>query len=376
MNLSFWEKETFFKDIDIAIIGSGIVGLCAAIELKKANSLLNISIFERGFLPSGASTKNAGFACFGSVSEIAKDFEQYTENEVYSLIEKRWKGLLKLKALVGESNLGYENCGGFEIFENEKLLEKYADFIPILNKNLNEIIGKNTYEIKSEKIKEFGFSGVKHLIFNNYEGLVNTGLMMSSLLIIAKDLGVNFFNGITIAKIEDNFFETSLFLDDSTFFNVKKVLVTTNAFARTLLPELALVPGRGQVIVTKPIKNLRIKGAFHYDAGYFYFRNVGNRILLGGGRNLDFKAEETTEFGETEIVQAELKRLLNEVILPNQTYEIDYGWSGIMAFGEQQSPIVMQIRSNVYCAVKCQGMGVALGALVGEEAANLILESM
>ncbi len=376
MNLSFWEKEAFFQGIDVAIIGSGIVGLCSAIELKQKNPTINISIFERGFLPSGASTKNAGFACFGSVSEIAKDLEQYSENEVYSLIEKRYKGLLKLKSIVGEVNLGYEYSGGYEIFETKNSFEKYADFIPSLNKNLIEIIGKNTYQIKSDKIQDFGFKGVKHLIYNQFEGLVNTGLMMASLMKIARELGINIFNGITISKIEDSFFETSLYLNDATFFNVKKVLVTTNAFAKKLLPELSLVPGRGQVIVTKPIDNLRVKGAFHYDAGYFYFRNIGNRILLGGGRNLDFKAEETTEFGVTEIVQIELKRILFDVILPNLNVEIDYGWSGIMAFGEQQSPIIQQVRSNVYCAVKCQGMGVALGALVGEEAANLISNSI
>jgi hypothetical protein len=30
------------------------------------------------------------------------------------------------------------------------------------------------------------------------------------------------------------------------------------------------------------------------DQGYYYFRNIGDRIL--GGRNLDFDVENTTEF--------------------------------------------------------------------------------
>ena len=56
-------------------------------------------------------------------------------------------------------------------------------------------------------------------------------------------------------------------------------------------------PARAQVLITKPIKNLQIKGTFHLDKGYYYFRNIDNRILFGGGRNLDFKTEETSEFG-------------------------------------------------------------------------------
>jgi hypothetical protein len=51
------------------------------------------------------------------------------------------------------------------------------------------------------------------------------------------------------------------------------------------------------------------------DRGYYYFRNIGDRILLGGGRNLDFDVENTTEFAQTEIVQNKLEELLKEVIL-------------------------------------------------------------
>lgn len=371
MNLSYWEKESFFTNIDIAIIGSGIVGLCTSIELKNKFPSKRIVVFERGFLPSGASTKNAGFACFGSVSEILKDLDQFPENEVFSLIEKRWKGLNKLKSLLNENELGYENIGGFEIFSDEIEFQKCAVFLPILNEKLKEIIGENAYKIADLEIERLGFENVNHLIFNRFEGVVNTGKMMKGLISKARDLGIEVMNGVEIQSINEKDKIVEITISDSFVFKVKKVVITTNAFAKQLMPDLYIVPGRGQIIVTKPIENLKVKGAFHLDSGYFYFRNIGNRILLGGGRNLDFKAEETTEFGSTTIVQNELKRLLREVILPDQSFEIDYGWSGIMAFGSTQFPIVKKISENIYCAVKCQGMGVALGALIGEEAAEL-----
>ena len=375
-NLSYWEKEIYFKEIDFAIIGSGIVGLCVAIELKTKYPLKKIAVFERGPLPTGASTKNAGFACFGSVSEIYKDLNQFPENEVFSLIENRWKGLKKLKSIIGESNLGYENVGGFEIFTNDSQFEKYLDFLPKLNTVCREIIGENVYQLADYKIDSFGFKSVKHLIFNQYEGTVHTGKMMQALIQKARSLDIEIFNGIEVKKLETTVYGVKIHMGDNDFFEVKKILVATNAFAKSLLPDVDLVPGRGQVIVTKPIENLKVKGAFHFEAGYFYFRNVGNRILLGGGRNLDFKAEETTAFGSTDLVQNELKRLLTEVILPEKNFEIDYGWSGIMAFGSQQAPIIQQVNDNIFAAVKCQGMGVALGALVAEEAAQMIANTI
>jgi hypothetical protein len=69
-------------------------------------------------------------------------------------------------------------------------------------------------------------------------------------------------------------------------------------------------PARAQALVTEPIKNLDIKETFHLDRGYYYFRNIGERVCCwSGGRN-SFDAETTTEFAQTEIVQNKLEQLL------------------------------------------------------------------
>ncbi len=372
MNLSYWEREAFFKNIDIAIIGSGIVGLCAAIELKSEFPRKKVVIFERSFLPAGASTKNAGFACFGSISELLKDRERFSEDAVFQLFEKRWRGIKKLNKLLGYSKIGYEKIGNYEVFTDEYEFQKCADYLEIIHKFTVKVMGAKPFKIKDKEIDRFGFHGFNHLIFNEIEGVVNTGLLMKNLLAKAMAVGVEIFNGIEISNITNKPNGAKLALDEHNWVDVKKVLVTTNAFAKQLLPSIKLHPGRGQVLITKPIKNLKVLGAFHYNQGYYYFRNIEDRLLIGGGRNLDFNAEQTTIFGTTELVQNELKRMLDEMILPNTKYEIDYTWSGIMAFGNANEPIIKQLGPHVFCAVKCQGMGVALGAVVGEEAANLV----
>ena len=140
------------------------------------------------------------------------------------------------------------------------------------------------------------------------------------------------------------------------------------------LLEEKVQPARAQVLITKPIKNLQIKGTFHLDKGYYYFRNIDNRILFGGGRNLDFKTEETSEFGQTSLIQNELENILKTTILPNTPFEIEHRWSGIMGVGDQKKAIVKQLSSHVFCGVRLGGMGVAIGSLVGKELAALINE--
>jgi len=371
---SYWERKSFMADFDVVIVGSGIVGLNASLNLKIKQPKLKIGVLESGFLPSGASTKNAGFACFGSVSELLKDLECHSVNEVLEMIELRWKGLEKLRKELGDSAICYEQIGGFEVFkssENDWAL-KCLDKVPWFNNLLKSVIGESDiYAVSNDKIAEFGMRGISHIIKNKYEGQIDTGKMMLALLSRVQGLGVIVINNCRVKKID----QENGFKDLSTNrgnFKAKSVILATNAFIGQWIPDIDLIPGRGQVLITEPIKNLKIKGSFHHDKGYTYFRNIDQRILLGGRRNLDFKGEETTQIGITSGIQAGLEKLLYETILPGQKPKIDYRWSGIMGFGNDLKPIIKEISAGLYCAVRCNGMGLASGSLVGEQVANLV----
>jgi len=373
---SYWEKESFFN-FDVIIIGSGIAGLNAAIHLKNSSSALKIALLERGFLPTGASTKNAGFACFGSISELIEQEETGNPDRLAALIERRWKGLLKLRNLLGDKTIDYQCLGGYELFKNDDLFlaNTCVSKIEHYNGLINDIVGPATFKQNDKKINHFGLSGIITLIENQYEAQIDSGKMMFALILHAQQLGISIFNNCTVNEIKR---ETGfpLLKTQHGNFTCKKLIVTTNAFITDLLADIDIVPGRGQVLITKPINNLKIAGTFHYNKGYYYFRNINNRVLLGGGRNIDFQAEETTAFGETEHVQTALENLLKNVILPKVNYEIDYRWSGIMAFGKTLEPLIEEVKPNIFCATRCNGMGIAIGSQTGEDVAELVLKKL
>jgi gamma-glutamylputrescine oxidase len=373
MNLSYWEQTSFFDKIDIAIIGSGIVGLNAAIHLKEMYPKFSVAIFEKGIIPSGASTRNAGFACFGSITELTNDLETIGLDALLKLVEKRWKGLQKLRQRIGDENLDYRSWGGYELFSDKKIYEKHAEQITFFNNALAPIIGNDAvFNVASDQISDFGFHQVSDLIFNSAEGQIDTGKMMQSLLKIAKSLDISIYNGISIQNIHTENNGVTIQTTQNWTIKAKKVVVATNGFSQKLLPELALKPARNQVLITKPIPNLPITGTFHYDSGYYYFRNINNRLLFGGGRNLAFEAETTADFGLTTTIQNHLIKLLETVILPNTPFEIDSWWSGIMGVGASKEPIIQNIDKNLTVAVRLGGMGVAIGSLVGEAAAKMV----
>jgi len=369
MQLSYWEIKSWFTNVDFTVIGSGIVGLSTALHLRKLHPKSKILIIEKGILPQGASTKNAGFACFGSLSEIIDDLKTHTEQEVIDLVQKRWDGLQLLRKNLGDKNIDFQQLGGYEIFNTKNEFENCFEKHKTINKLIKPIFKEAVFSF-TENI--FGFKNVKNnYAFNKFEGQIDTGKMMLSLLKKATDNNITIINASTVTSINNNNADVTIEINTDFSFRTNKVFISTNGFAKQFLNE-DIKPARAQVLITKPIKNLHIKGTFHLDKGYYYFRNIDNRILFGGGRNLDFKTEETTIFGETKTIQNSLEKLLKTTILPNTNFEIDYSWSGIMGIGNTKKTIVKQVSNNVFCGVRLGGMGVAIGSLIGKELAALL----
>ena len=373
MELSYWERKTWLGDLDFCIVGSGITGLSCALELREKCPEARILVLEKGVLPQGASTKNAGFACFGSLSEILSDLETHSEEEVLQLVSDRWKGIALLRSRLGDAALGYEGWGGYELFLQHEtgLLEKCLDRMEAINELLLPIFGQPCFRLANN---DFGFCGIHpKLILHPFEGQLDTGQMMKALLqrIQGHANPVMILNGVRLLSYTDQ--GDRVFLATDRFEpQTRKLLLATNGFTGSLEP-LPVEPARAQVLVTEPIPGLRLKGAFHMEEGYYYFRNVGDRLLFGGGRNLDKAGETTTEFGQTPLIQGTLERLLQEVILPGRPVRISDRWSGIMGVGPQKRPILQKLSGNVACGVRLGGMGVAIGSQVGSGLASLAL---
>lgn len=371
VNLSYWELNQYFSAYDLVIIGSGIVGLFSALNFKRLNKKAKILVLERGILPFGASTKNAGFACFGSMTELLDDLTRMSPNDVWETVKMRWDGLHLLRKTLGDKAIDLKLWGGYEVFDDKQAYEKCLGSMNVMNKNISETIGKtNCYSTANRQISTFGFQQVKGLILNTYEGQIDTGKMMNALMQQVREKGITILNGVTVKRIHDQ--KSKVIIETNIGeFSASKTIVATNGFARDLLALPDVKPARAQVLITKPIQNLKIKGTFHYQQGYYYFRNINGQLLFGGARNMDIKGETTTEFKTTPLIQNQLQKILKEIILPKTAFEIEHRWVGIMGVGSEKKPIIKHVSTNVIAAVRMGGMGVAIGSLVGKRAAEL-----
>src|SRR5260221_7538161 len=344
--LSVWEKESFFAPADIVIAGSGLVGLWSAYYLKKHAPSLSITIVERGLIPTGASTRNAGFACFGSLSELVSDAGQMGMDQLLELVDMRYRGLKKIRKTFPAEDIGYEKYGGYELLANADLVQLRSS-IDEFNRPLKKITRQQkTFPLQNEKIARFGFSGVQYLVENKAEGQLHPGKLCQALLRLVQSMGVNLLNNIGITGFEKVNGHLLLHTQNPFPLLAHPLPVSTTPFPCQLLPQLDITPARGQIIVTSPIDGLPFKGTFHFDKGFYYFRNLEDTVLLGGARNLAIEEETTTEMDITDRIQHELERFLREVGLPGRFYTIEQRWSGIMGMGNEKMPIILAVNDQ------------------------------
>ncbi len=372
---SYWEKKHFLN-YDLIVVGSGFVGLSTALHFRKKNPKSNVLVLERGIFPTGASTKNAGFACFGSLTEILDDFWQMTQDEVLELVERRYKGLKSIRKKFGDKPLGYLHSGGFELLEESQL--PALDQMEAINKLLKGVFDDKVFTL-TPKHEKMGFSDqIKKVVKNSYEGELDPGKYMNLLWQSAAESGVKILTGVSVCEIKS--LEGIVLAEDgsrkNTFeFKANKIAICTNAFTKKLWPESDLQPGRGLILLSKPLDfKIPWKGSFHLDKGYVYFRQIDGRLLLGGGRNKDLMGERKTEFEVNPKIKSHLEYLAKEVIFPGKEVIWDSEWTGIMAFGKTKTPIIQQVGNNTAAAVRLGGMGVAIGYQVGKELSALLSE--
>jgi glycine/D-amino acid oxidase-like deaminating enzyme len=403
MAISVWEQSTYFAPKDLVIVGCGFVGLWTAYEAIHQNPKLQITILERGTIPSGASTRNAGFSCFGSVSELMSDIQLMGEAAMLETVKMRYDGLQRIKEVFKAKEVDYGQWGGYELFEGKKTVKSTKGKASKINKGtnaelynisklesdiayLNKILApalktpkKNgtylpIYTNASKDIQKLGFQGIEALAFNQLEGQLNSAKLVLALQKAVQAKGVQILFNTEVKKFKSHKKGVTITTNLEAVLETKQFLVCTNGFAKQLIPSLDVVPARGQVFVTEPIKNLSFKGCFHFDEGYYYFRNLGNRLLLGGARNADFKNEKTYSLETSATIQKVLEDFMMNRILPkgSKKPKIELRWSGTMGIGSIKKPIIEQVQPNVYCAVRMSGMGVAIAPIVAKKALKLM----
>lgn len=369
---SYWEHKTFFPRRGVVIAGAGITGLSAALHLKALKPGLTITVAEAGIPPGGATTRNAGFACIGSLSEWLEDARIGRPEPVFELGFKRWQGLQALLQALSDENIGYQAAGNYEIFfpEEKDLAETCLNFMEVANQWFKEKgFGSDVFSIAPPPA---GLPSDSIYIFNKLEGVLDSGRLYLSLRQRCEEEGIMILNGLKVIGFQEVGDGVNVVFEQHGDILTSAFALCTNAFAGILAPYLDVKPARGIVLVSEPLNEFLsiTPSGFHHHHGYNYFRFLDGRLLVGGGRHLQVEREYTLDPN----VPPDLKDYLRHLAyrITGKPLKFDYAWTGFMGKGTDKNPIVKALGDRTFCAVRLGGMGVALGYGVAGELANLI----
>lgn len=362
---SYWEREYWQTKFDCLVVGGGFSGLNVAIEFKKVNPKAKVLVLDKQLHFSGASTKNAGFACFGSPGEVMSDLEKLGAENTMSLIKLRWRGIETIRAKYRNDCKVYESCMGHELFNKEDSAA-FTNCVEGLSK-LNELLEQTTdSSIPNYKLLD-GINGWQAIQISG-EGQIDPVKVHLRLLKEAAQMGILIMNGFSVKYVEQT--SNGVIIDNGKGQSLQTSCLVncTNGFHSEWMKNDEVVPARAQVLITHELAPIPWQGNFHMDQGYTYFRNVGSRLLLGGGRNLDFEGETTTRMVLNPSIQSYLDGLCAK-LLPGQSYVVDHRWTGIMGMRSQGRPGIRQ-DGNIWHLAGMSGMGVALSFALGQQLAE------
>jgi glycine/D-amino acid oxidase-like deaminating enzyme len=379
---------------DAVVVGAGIVGLTAATAFKRMHPGASVAVVDADPFSGGGTTRNAGFACFGSASELEADRAQLGDERALQLVKRRVRGLAALRARWSDEALGYVDCGSHEVLgvaagfpawgaqAGEPVeAEALRGRLPELNRWVQPATGL---------VETFGWVGAKEaagrygvnpevvegLIASPGEGALQTDRLFHCLEQEARETGVKIWRGLQVDALEsgDNgrsprwrVRRVGIPAEEGITLEAGCILVANNGLARQLLAQSGaevpdVQPVRNRVLVTHPIPGWQAPGTYHADRGYLYAREVEGRLLIGGGRHWELGAMD---------LEAELLRWAETVWPATRGAKIAFRWDGYLGIGGEREPIVTTWMPGIHIAVRLGGMGVAIGTDLGRELAAL-----
>lgn len=378
MTVSLWQRNPTHttEQCDVAVIGAGISGLSAAIELEARG--ISTIVLEADYAGSKASGRNAGFLIRGAAENYANASEALGRDTTRFLWEWTQQNLIGLKRLGIESTPGFCSRPSCILALGEP---EHSELIRSQEMMVEDGFRCDLIEPSESPMDPIWRSGKPTI------GLVNNEDAICSPIELVELLGAS----LTCTPIYEQA-EVYRFEDEGHRIRLRtrkvdvvcsRVLVCTNAYASGLIHSLGgvITPHRGQMLAIRPRKrsDSRLAFAYYLNHGSEYVRSgPDDQIIFGGCRTYHAQQEATSADETSERVQTHLEQFVQELVTTE--YDITARWSGIMGFSPDGMPVVERVRvhtlsnDHIWFCGGLTGHGMSMGYQTGRHAVRVMLE--
>ena len=353
--------------VDVAVIGGGITGLCAARAL--AGRGISVAVLETHTIGWGASSRNGGMVLTGLKLGADTLIARYGLEAARRLYQASLDSVDIVERIVAEERIEchFTRCGHlslagkpahFEYFERSAALleRKFACAARLVSRaDLRTEIGSDLY-----------YGGM----VDELSAGINPAQYVAGLARAARSAGATLHEHSCVERAT----RQGPLWQVSTARGVlaaSDLLLTTSGYTGPVAPAVyrKLLPIGSYIIATEPLTEavaheLSPRARMMYDSWHLlhYFRLTPDRRLLFGGR-ARFVPETEASVRES---AAELRAAMLNIYPQLRSTRVDYAWGGTLDFTYDTMPHLGQA-DGYYYALGYAGHGVALASLLGTQ---------
>lgn len=354
---------------DVIVVGAGIAGCSAAYRLALAGR--KVLVLEKRGIASGASGRNggnlsAGSSMFGEAGAA-----------VFAINKANFE-LMSTLAEELEADFELRISGGMTVATTE------AEWEHIQKAYHQHVAAGLTVDLLDAQATRKAMPAITESVVGSKVTL-GAGHFWPFKLVhgfanAARRLGVEIRQGVTVERLARQGDRVVGVVVDGQTIAADDVVLCTNAYTPLILPDLpkgALVPARGQIMVTQPLPWF-MPHTFGTNFDKEYGRQTADgKVLCGGFRRLD-EDEGLGHYEErvSPAVLSGIARCLSTLFPQLKTVRIVRCWAGIMGFTADGMPLIGKARfaPGLTISAGFNGGGFSWNAIAGKIVADLLTD--
>ena len=358
-------------ETDVAIVGSGYTGICAARVLKKNGA--SVTVLDRNTIGWGASSRNGGMATPGLKQGIQKIYKMYGSELAHEFWNSSVDAIDLIDAIVNEHSIDcdWERNGHASLATKPSHAPRLKEYGSWLEKEFGH---SQRYIPKNQIRDEIGSDAYYGALTDDISGGLHPSKYVFGLATAVANLGVQLCENTEVTKIEKNDSNNFRLISSKGDIIAKKIIIATNGYTNRLVPKLKplIFPVGSYIVVTEPLTKelqniISPKKRMYYDSKWFlnYFRLTPDGRMLWGGRN-DLSTD--LDLDESAII---LSKELYTIFPDLAGIPITNTWTGKLGITFDLMPHIGQT-NGIYYAFGYGGHGLSIATYLGTEIGLLL----
>ncbi len=362
---------------DVAVVGGGLAGLSAAIELRDRG--FAVTLLEAQTIGHGASGRNGGQAIYGLACDMTTIEDQLGRSAAQQVFAMSLEAIDLIRERIARFDIDCDWRDGYlGVAMNARKARALRDEVELLAERYDHAL---TWVAQSDLPRWIDSPRYVAAAHDPRSGHLHPLKYTQGLAKAAAWLGVSLHESTAVTALHDDAAGVRLTTNRGATVRARHVLLAGNVYLQALSPSLAptlsarIMPVGTYIVCSKPVASDLAASLIPCGAGVCdnnfvldYFRTTADRRMLYGGR-VSYSTRTPMDLA------ASMATRMHGTFPQLRGVQAEYAWGGFVDISISRAPDFGRLRDfgdKVYYLQGFSGHGLALTGLAGKLVAEAI----